>query len=70
VWFGRVGPLRDWYVVSSPISPGRQAAGAQPAVPFFARRVPVEVQSPIALQEQREKKEGKFNDGRAALSSR
>ena len=35
------------------VPPGHQAAGAQPAVSFLARQVPVEVQNPNALREQR-----------------
>jgi hypothetical protein len=46
----------DHYVVSSPDAPGQQAAGAQPAVPGFARRVPIEVDNPDALREQRDAK--------------
>jgi hypothetical protein len=45
-----------WYVVSKPVPLGQQAAGAQPVVPFIARRLPVEVQTPNALREQWEKK--------------
>jgi hypothetical protein len=53
---GRVGPLMDSYVVSNPVPLGHQAAGAQPGVPFVARRLPVEVQTPIALREQWQEK--------------
>jgi hypothetical protein len=39
--------------VGQSVPPGQRAGGAQPAVPFVARRVPVEVQNPNALREQR-----------------
>jgi hypothetical protein len=56
----------SWHADGLVRPPGQQAAGAQPAVPFCARRVAVEVQVvPMPFVSRR----SEFNEGRAALSS-
>jgi hypothetical protein len=54
--------------VSGPSRPLRRREGHKAVVPFFARRVPVEVQGQMPFMSIRSRW-GEFSEGRATLSS-